>query len=167
MTIITPHGSCLPLSRTINNTTSNYWTRQALPLPLLLRIKMFIFFTTEYFRRSVAHIKSSQEFLLQVYRSCQEASGENRDAREISKSSWTAEARTLQEISSQFWSLPAGFPLSSGAAQKVPRRRITFRSGRVWKSSLHTWVSQKIRYDNNTIITLMLTSFCNVFSVSF
>ena len=163
MTIITPHGACLPLSGTINNTTSNYCTAPPCHYcPSCLHI-----FTRRYFRRSVTHIKSSQDLFLKVYRSCQEASEEDRDAGKISQPGRVAEARTLQEISSQFWPLSARLPLPSGAAEKVPRRGISFGIGRVWKSSLHTWVSQKIRYDNNTIITLMLTSFCKVFSNSF
>ena len=164
MTIITPHSSCLPLSGTINNTTSNYCTRQAATTAPRRNVENF---TTEYFRRSLTDIKSSQEFLLKVYGSRQEASEEDRDAWKISKPGWAVEAWALQEISSKLWSFPVGLPLSSRATEKVSRRRITFRSGRVWKSCLHTWVSQKIRYDNNTIITLMLTSFCNVFSRSF
>ena len=73
MTIITPVRSCLPLSGTINNRTSNYCTCPACPGSLLQQGHITLFITL-HFRRCVSHLKSSKNFFIQVDRSCQEAS---------------------------------------------------------------------------------------------
>lgn len=162
MTIITPVRSCLPLSGTINNRTSNYCTCPACPGSLLQQGHITLFITL-HFRRCVSHLKSSKNFFIQVDRSCQEASEKDGHSRKIFKPSRVVEAGSLQEVPAQLRPVPARLPLQSGAAEEVSGGGVALRAGRVWKSSLHTWVSQKIRYDNNTI-TLMLTTFCHIFS---